>query len=241
MKIVEGCASDIGSVRESNQDRVCCMRFDQGGESIGLFAVCDGIGGLEHGEIASSLLTDHMKEWFENLISWVDIGKTEPAILFSHLKDAAESWNEELCRWRAEHNVKTGSTMSLLLLVQRRYYIIHVGDSRVYRYRENFLEQLTTDNSVARLTNGKMKAYLNNYVGKQEQLWFQALEGTVEKADLFIVCSDGLYHHLLPQDLEALDNRRCQDDLNRLCANLVQTMMQRGEKDNISVCLALAE
>ena len=241
MKIRGGCASDIGSVRSVNQDAVCCRLFHKRKESIALCAVCDGVGGLEHGEMSSSLLVESMDEWFGELMSWLDISKTDPEVLFSHLKDAAESWNDAICRLCQEQNLKTGSTMSLLLLVQQRYYIVHVGDSRIYRYRRGILEQLTMDDSVTRLKTGQMKSYLNNYMGKQDQLWFQALEGDIEKEDIFMLCSDGLYHHLIQSDIEALCGKHRRKDLNRFCADMIQSMIERGEKDNISVCVAIAE
>lgn len=241
MKIGGGCASDIGSVRKVNQDAVCCRLFNRRKESIALCAVCDGVGGLEHGEMASSLLVECMKEWFEELMSWLDFSKTDPEVLFSHLKDAAESWNEEVCRLSQSQNIKTGSTMSLLLLVQQRYYIVHVGDSRIYRYRKDTLEQLTVDDSVARLKDGQMKSYLNNYMGKQDQLWFQALAGDIEKEDIFMLCSDGLYHHLIQADIEMLRDKHWRKDINRFCVNMIQSMIERGEKDNISVCVVIAE
>ena len=57
--------------------------------------------------------------------------------------------------------------MSLFMLVRNYYFIIQVGDSRVYLYREKRLHQLTVDASTTKLKNGRMKQYLNNYLGSQ--------------------------------------------------------------------------
>ena len=241
VKIKGGSASNIGSVRDVNQDAVCCRFFHQGKETAALFAVCDGVGGLEHGEMASAFLVRCMEEWFEELMSWLVISRTEPEVLFSHLKDAVECWNEELCQFCVKQNIKTGSTLSLLFLVRHRYYIIHVGDSRVYRYRKEALEQLTVDDSVARLKTGRMKNYLDNYMGMREQLWFQALEGTAEKGDIFVACSDGFYHHLTETDLSAVRRKHWKRNPDKFCDEMVRIMMDRGERDNISVCFALVE
>lgn len=62
--------------------------------------------------------------------------------------------------------------MSLFMLVRNYYFIIQVGDSRVYLYREKRLHQLTVDASTTKLKNGRMKQYLNNYLGKSDELWF---------------------------------------------------------------------
>ncbi len=241
MKIRGGSASDIGSVRNINQDAVCCRYLKQGKEELALCAVCDGVGGLEHGERASAFLVQRMEAWFEEVASWLAIPETETEVLFSHLKDGIECWNEELCQMCQRENLKTGSTLSLLLLIRHRYYIVHVGDSRVYRYRECTLEQLTMDDSVARLKTGQMKSYLNNFMGKQEQLWFQALAGNAEKGDIFVVCSDGFYHHLMESDVERIHEKRWKKNLDGFCREMIRTMMERGERDNISACVAVVE
>lgn len=213
----------------------------QGKEELALCAVCDGVGGLEHGERASAFLVQRMEAWFEEVVSWLAIPETETEVLFSHLKDGIECWNEELCQMCRRENLRTGSTLSLLLLIRHRYYIVHVGDSRVYRYRECTLEQLTMDDSVARLKTGQMKSYLNNFMGKQEQLWFQALEGNAEKGDIFVVCSDGFYHHLMESDVERIHEKRWKKNLDGFCREMIRTMMERGERDNISACVAVVE
>ena len=241
MKIRGGSASDIGSVRNVNQDAVCYRYLKQGKEELALCAVCDGVGGLEHGERASAFLVQRMEAWFEEVISWLAIPETETEVLFSHLKDGIECWNEELCQMCRRENLRTGSTLSLLLLIRHRYYIVHVGDSRVYRYRECTLEQLTMDDSVARLKTGQMKSYLNNFMGKQEQLWFQALEGNAEKGDIFVVCSDGFYHHFMESDVERIHEKRWKKNLDGFCREMIRTMMDRVEGDNISACVAVVE
>lgn len=241
MKIRGGSASDIGSVRNVNQDAVCYRYLKQGKEGFALCAVCDGVGGLEHGEMASAFLVRRMEVWFEELVSWLAISEVETEVLFSHLKDGIECWNEELCQMCQRENLKTGSTLSLLLLIRHRYYIVHVGDSRVYRYRDYILEQLTMDDSVARLKTGQMKSYLNNYMGKQERLWFQALEGDTEKGDVFLVCSDGFYHHLTESDMGRIHEKRWKKNLDGFCNEMIRTMMERGERDNISACVAVVE
>ncbi len=236
MIIRGGCASDVGSSRTVNQDAIFYRQQMQGKEEFALCAVCDGVGGLEHGEVASAFLVTRMEAWFEETVAWMDIGRADSGLLFSHLKDAAESWNEEIRQLCRERNLKTGSTMSILCLLRDKYYIIHVGDSRIYRCRGKGLEQLTVDDSVARLKAGRMKNYLSNYMGKEETLWFQALEGSVESGDLFLVCSDGLYHQLGEQDIsELLQLHKKNSNIDEICRHMIRLMISRGESDNISL------
>ncbi len=236
MKIRGGCWSEIGH-RSVNQDAVIYHQLIQGTNCFVLGMVCDGVGGLERGEIASAFLTGKADMWFKEVSKWLDIARNDTDILFSHLKDAAELWNEELCCICQDIGIRTGSTMSLLMLVRDKYYIIHVGDSRIYRYRGG-MEQLTIDASIACMKNGRMKNYLENYMGKGKELRFQAVEGTIQEGDLFLVCSDGLYHRLREEDIVHIV-RECEEgeEIEALCRRVIMQMLERGEKDNISLCI----
>ena len=98
----------------------------------------------EQGELASALIIGEIREWFQEVTAWLDISTVNPAVLFAHLKDGAENWNEKLREFCQREDIRTGTTMSLLLIIREHYYIIHVGDSRIYRYHDG-LEQLTMD------------------------------------------------------------------------------------------------
>lgn len=235
MRIRGSYSSDIGR-REVNQDAVLYCDMVQKENGFALCAVCDGVGGLEHGELASGFLESRIRSWFEDVSKWLDAARVETGVLFSHLKDAAELWNEELWQQCREKGMRMGSTMSLLMIIRDRYCIVHVGDSRIYRCRGNALEQLTADDSVAREKNGRVKNYLSNYMGKEESLQFQAMEGTVMDGDLFMVCSDGFYHHLTGEDISELQRiYKKNSKIDEICRRMVQMMIERGERDNVSL------
>ena len=201
MKIYTACQSDIGTTRTSNQDAVWCDDVEVHGTHIVISAVCDGIGGLEQGERASSLVIQNMKQWFQEMLSWIDVEKCEKDIIFSHLKDAAEEWNDIIRTIQKSEGIRTGTTMSVFLMLQKTYFILQVGDSRVYHY-QNTLNQLTTDATVTRFVNGKTQQLLSNYMGKEDELWFSCVTGEVEKGDLFFLCGDGFYHQLKEDDIK---------------------------------------
>ena len=241
MRMYGGHTSHRGNTRKNNQDAVFLQCVEQKGEYFALGAVCDGIGGMEQGELASALIIGEIREWFQEVTAWLDISTVNPAVLFAHLKDGAENWNEKLREFCQREDIRTGTTMSLLLIIREHYYIIHVGDSRIYRYHDG-LEQLTMDACVATMKNGRVKNYLDNYMGKSGELWFQALEGTVTGGDMFLFCSDGFYHRMTEEDLDAVyrENRK-KVDLTESCERMVDTMMTRGERDNISLGIIIME
>lgn len=232
--VTGGCATSIGAVREVNQDAIMLRTIQQKGETLAVGIICDGIGGLEHGELASQTVIRAAEEWFDSISEWIDVVHAEAQIIFSHLKDAAEEWNTLVRELIESECIRTGTTMSAIMLLRNQYFIVHVGDSRIYRYRQE-LEQLTLDESIARACEGRMKLYLDNFLGKQDELSFMTYEGELEKGDLFLYGSDGFYHKLTQEDVEQLDIRPRKTDMNVLCEDMIQTMIHRGERDNISV------
>lgn len=238
MRIFGGKSTYVGTVREINQDCVVYESTSQNGDTFTLLAVCDGIGGLEKGEVASAIVAEEIKKWYRSICAWIDISEADSSIIFSHLKDAAEEWNRMVYDYQLQNNIRMGTTMSLLMILRNTYYIIQVGDSRVYLYKNRELSQLTIDASVSRLKNGRMKQYLDNFVGKAEELWFTSLVGTIEDGNLFLVCSDGLYHHLKDNDLEKSFSLCLDGKSDDECSRLIDEMMSRGETDNISAVIA---
>lgn len=236
MKLVGGYATCVGNTRKINQDAVLFRSTEREGQYFILLAVCDGIGGLEQGEVASSLVVSLASQWYESVMGWMDIGGINPEILSAHLKDAAEEWNRSVCEYRNLQHVNMGTTLSLIMIIKNRYYIIHVGDSRVYLYRRRKLFQLTRDAIIIQMKNGRRKTYLENFMGREGELRFTLSEGKICKGDLFLVCSDGFYHCLDSGDVRRLyKNTGDEGRLNAGCRELIDDMIRRGERDNISV------
>lgn len=236
MKLIGGIRTDIGRFREVNQDSVLFCSKEVAGDNFAVLAVCDGVGGLEKGEVASNMITKKISQWYEEVTSWVDINNVDPELLFSHMKDAAEIWNDELVEYNKCNGICTGTTMSLLMIIRDYYYIVQVGDSRIYLFDNMMLGQLTVDATVSKMKNGKLKQYLDNFMGKDNPLWFTTVSGQVKEGDLFIACSDGGYHYLISNDVEAVyDLLNSENEVNLSCGKLINEMILRGEKDNISI------
>ena len=242
MKLLQGFYSDVGNTRKVNQDSILCRLVENKKNAFAIVAVCDGIGGLEHGEIASRIVCECINETFDEIAAWIDVNTVDADIIVSHLKDAVEEANERVFDYKTMHGMQMGTTMSLLIVLREYYYIIQVGDSRVYLMRSDFLRQLTVDATVSSMASGRMKTYLNNYMGKDTDVWYTVADGSIRKEDLFVVCCDGFYHNLKVDDL-AFDRKIFNNagKANEKCAELVRLMMDRGDKDNITVGMLYAK
>ena len=234
MRLNGGCATDVGNTRAVNQDAIFFRCVKKRSQYFALGAVCDGIGGLTHGELASQKVINAVAQWFEGVTEWMDIDKIETDILFSHFKDAAEEWNGEVRELICDNGFMTGTTMSALMIIRDRYYIIHVGDSRICLYHDE-LWQLTEDETTVKAAAGKMKRYLSNYMGKEDTLRFTTVEGVVREGDMFLYGSDGLFHCLEADDVgEIYHNCSMKKNLYKECTRLIEEIKRRGERDNIS-------
>lgn len=232
MKIIGACVSDIGSIREENQDCIFQKVIRHGGQRIAVGAVFDGIGGLACGKDAAELLQEKLSAWVANMEKCRIASDAE--VLFAHFKDEAETLNAALCKYMKNKQIISGSTMSALMIVGNRYLLIQVGDSRIYRF-SHLLEQITKDEVCCRKEDGCYVNGLANYMGKKEELSFLEYQGKVSDRELFLFCSDGFYHHMKPSDVEEIWNAKwTEKKLKMKLGELIHTMIRRGEQDNLS-------
>lgn len=237
---IEGCCfTNIGTTREINQDAIIFINQKKQKGNFALGAICDGIGGLEHGEVASGIVCDGLAKWYEDVKEWIDIKKVDETIIYCHLKDTIEVLNQKVLDYYKANGVRTGTTMSLIMILRQKFYIIQVGDSRIYRYRKH-LQQLTEDETIVDYSGERCKKYLANFMGKAEVLKFSSVTGKIRAGDHFLFCSDGLYHRLLESDFDKKQLYYAStEELHHFCHDLVENMKERGETDNLSAGLII--
>ena len=237
MRFISGCATSCGGYRRINEDSI--FLSTKGSFAFGV--VCDGIGGLDRGELASTFVTNAADEWFKSLTEWLEPETADTDIIFSHLRDAAEDWNYRLFNYIRAEGIHTGTTMSCIALLRDKGIIIHVGDSRIYKFqKDSGLSQLTVDMIFSRMKDGRMKSYLENYAGRQEDLSYIPIPLDVAANELYIFGSDGFYHNFTEDDAALLYQKLSSGDSpTALCHELIAEMMSRGERDNVSIGVIL--
>lgn len=240
-RVKGGFATDKGNSKEINQDDIIIRCFRQNGELFLLGAVCDGIGGLEKGEVASRIVVNGINAWFDDITQRIDVINENIEVIISLLNSAVQQWNYAVKRYNDENGVRSGTTMSLIMIKKNDFYIVHVGDSRIYRCNL-YLEQLTNDEVVVKNENGEAKYYLSNYMGRDYDLLYHSLVGTIEHGDKFLFCSDGFYHSFSNEDMGRYIARyQCGNSIYEICRDAIFDMMGRQEMDNISVGMLFFE
>ncbi len=231
--------SDVGIAKEINEDSLIYKVADRGTGFAGIFAIADGVGNLQKGELASSITVTEIIQWWEQ--DFMN-NSEDLEYLKQTLYAAVETANHKLVDLEFTNHLKTASTLSVLFLYDDNCVIYNVGDSRIYRYTHGLMkskmEQLTKDHSreIEKEVNGARikKNVLTEYIGKKTRLSILQKEQRVAIGDIYIVCSDGIYKTMSNDSIGDII-RKYRNDMVKICSELVSHAKKNLETDNISV------
>ena len=207
--------------RQSNMDSLLLKSRLIAGKNAMLAVVCDGVGSLAEGAFASGTAVVMLGKWFDQLQAAERIGLI--------MRDTILGINSYIMMEANNNNYNTASTLSAILLVENDFYIVHIGDSRVYCYSGNGLSALTSDDVSQ---SGK----LTGYIGKRDDIFLQYLEGAAD-GKVFLVCSDGLYKLMDEGFMASKMEMRTKRSMKEAVKVLPQYVIERGELDNITFAI----
>jgi serine/threonine protein phosphatase PrpC len=256
ISLVVGSGTDPGIRRKHkpNEDsilQILATNFDHGRPlPVGLFVVADGMGGHASGQEASQLaiqvLSDSVMSAVRN-----DIGDEEA--LEQLLADAAYHANLAIHECNLQEKKFMGTTVTAALVVGTTAYIVNVGDSRAYLYRQcDGLTQLTRDHSVvARLVEENMiqpdeiythprRNEIYRCLGERESVEVDTFMVPLQAGDSLLLCSDGLWEMVRDPDIQAilqstLDLTSSEITTSQASTELIEAALKGGGLDNISV------
>lgn len=249
MNFMVAANSDVGIKKSTNQDSLLIKVAQTNLGKVCLCAVCDGMGGLSKGELASAAVIRTMEYWFENTFPAMLRRGFRPEDLKLQWDNMVLGQNQVLAAYAACHGIRMGTTIVALLIVNDYYYIMNVGDSRAYLLSDR-LYQLTRDQSfiqyeldAGRITeeeagNHPRRNVLLQCVGASETVIPDFYEGPVYPDNVFVLCSDGFHHIITPEEIyEQLNPSVLVDErvMTDHAAWLTELSKQRREADNISV------
>lgn len=230
--------TDVGRSRNHNEDAIGWRQV------LGLAVLADGMGGHNAGEVASRIAVDTVIEVFEQT------DPARPADVDSLCREAAGLANAAIYSRATEDPdcQGMGTTLVMACFEDDGLTVAHVGDSRLYRFRDGELETLTSDHSLVQemidsgfLTEEEASRSANRNMitralGVEEKVDVDVARQQCQAGDIYLLCSDGL------NDLVARDDIRDilaagGGELQLLCQALVDKANARGGLDNISVIL----
>ena len=214
----------------------------------GLFAVCDGMGGAAHGELASEVAVQALEKYFKQIQQDNSFDK----LCSSYIDDA----NTKICREIEKRGgVSIGTTLVLLSISNTKAQICNIGDSRIYRIRGGKMSQLSIDHTQMRLlieigtlTPEKARSHPDRHVLTQHLGIFpkdMVIKPYLPKAfnvkdgDMFLLCSDGLTEVLEDSEIQGLviQGQTQNQTAVEIANNLTTAALQEGGKDNVTVII----
>lgn len=209
MDIQVSSHTDIGDKKQTNQDSILAKTGTVDGRTVGLYIVADGCGGLAFGEEISNLAVTHFSRiWKNELRQVLNKKKYKDEEINGLLEKAIAEINVGAKTFGTQVESKVGSTLSLLLTIDKRYYIKNVGDSRIYLKRKGKMIQLTEDQSLVAdmIRNGeltkeeaknfKQKNVLTMCIGVFDDIKTYSKTGRIKSKDVFVLCCDGVHNNV---------------------------------------------
>ncbi|MEH6652236.1 MAG: bifunctional protein-serine/threonine kinase/phosphatase [Motiliproteus sp.] len=193
------------------------------------FAMADGISSSEVSQIASeTAVKNFLDDYFCTSDAWSVKQSVQRVINASNSWLHAQSQNS---RYRHDKDKGYVCTLSALVIKSTRVHVFHVGDTRVYRLRNQALEQLTHDH---RLWVSQDKSYLSRALGVELQLELDHVTLTAQVGDIFILATDGVYESSDSQFIIDTINVHS-DDLDQAARAIVEQAYQQGSTDNLTI------
>ena len=254
MRFIATADTDIGISKDTNQDSVLIKHAMADGKEILLAVVCDGMGGLSKGELASATVIRAFAKWFDEELPF-ELENVDLQVIGAKWSLLLKELNAQILEYSKENGIEgVGTTFSGILFIDDQYVIGHVGDTRIYHIGSS-MTQLTTDQTfVAReISRGTMtleqaktdkrRNLLLQCIGASKVVEPQIICGKTEKG-AYMLCSDGFRHEITEAEIyESLNpiNLMNKDAMHNNAKYLIEQNKNREEKDNISVLLIKAE
>ena len=241
--------TDIGNVKKTNQDSILVKHAAYNNKEVLMAIVCDGMGGLSRGELASATVIRACDKWFDQMLPF-ELENPDLNVIGGKWAVILKELNADLLKFSKIQGQSMGTTFSGIIFIDDSYLIVHVGDSRVY-YLGSGITQLTKDQTfVAReIEKGKMtqeqaktdkrRNMLLQCVGASAQVIPDAIIDKVETG-AYLLCSDGFRHVISEEEIfESLNPVNCinKQSMHSNTRYLIDLVKQRHERDNISAVL----
>ena len=257
MKIGSCACTQKGYGKKNNQDALLLKVAVLNKDRIVFAVLCDGMGGLENGEIASAQAIRTMERWFNDDFSEIIEVNQKKTGCGNSITDAVkESWKKRITQLNIQltgygrlHEKKLGTTILAVLLIEQTYLVMHIGDCRLYYTVNGQREQLTVDQTYVQnlvesgvLTQEEAEEHAQAHVllqcvGASQTVIPEFYEGKLEHKMSFLLCSDGFWKKADMKKVYEMMQRSCRMTDSRMEKKIEQKISrcrQKGEQDDIS-------
>ena len=249
MDFIISASTDAGIAKKNNQDSLMVKELSIEGEQVTLAVLCDGVGGLSKGEVASATVVHAFDRWFMERFPTIIHEKNLYDVLCDDWAKLLDIYNVKIMNYGSQNGISLGTTVTAALLMRDHYYVVNVGDSRTYLI-DDALRQITKDQTIVNyeLERGMItpqqaetdsrKNILLQCVGVSGQLIPDFFTGVLQPDVAFLLCSDGFRHMISAEEIyERFQPNELVDAevMKSRQLELIEMNKARMEKDNISV------
>ncbi len=249
MNFIISAITDIGNTKSTNQDSVGGRVFTTHMGKMVFVVLCDGMGGLAKGEVASGTVVNDFMKWSETRLPILcREGITDDKIV-AEWTDLVTVENEKIKNYGRKCGINLGTTIVAALFSKERYYIINVGDSRAYELFKD-VKVITKDQTfvereveLGHLTReqadvDERRSILLQCIGASDNVYPDFFFGQTVRNAVYMFCSDGFRHEITEQEIfeklqpaVMLSEESMKNNMNQL----IMLNKQRLERDNITV------
>ena len=248
MQFMIAASTDVGIVKKTNQDSYLVKRLNTPIGEVVFAVLCDGMGGLQKGEVASATIVKAFEHWaVERLPKCAQTAIQDSDIRRDWL-DLVNTYNEKIKLYGQQLGVSLGTTVTAILLTPNRYFILNVGDTRAYEISDS-VRLLTKDQTVvareveqgllteAEARRDKRRSVLLQCIGASKVVYPDLFFGETKLNAVYLLCSDGFRHEITVEELSAYLTPDMMTDslvLKRQIDSLIELNKQRMERDNLT-------
>ena len=249
MNFIVSAVTDIGMTKDTNQDSYNVRVFDTEQGKMVFAVLCDGMGGLAKGEVASASLVKAFCNWADTKLPVLATARIQDGDIRNDWTNIAISYNEKIKIYGKKCGVSLGTTVTAILLTSERYYIINVGDTRAYEITDA-VRVLTKDQTVVAreveqgnlteeqaLTDSR-RSVLLQCIGASDVVYPDMFFGDVQNDAVYMLCSDGFRHEITSEEIYTYLNANVmtsEETMRQNMETLIAFNKQRQERDNITV------
>ena len=241
--------TDIGLAKDKNQDSYNVRIYHTPQGPLVFAILCDGMGGLSKGEVASATVVKAFCTWLEKRLPVLWESDDFAQKLCCEWIHIVESCNKKIQLYGQNQGISLGTTVTAVLFTTDTYYFIHVGDTRIYEITDSLLllakdqTLIAREIELGRLTieqaqNDPRQHILIQCVGASQEIYPEFKMGKIKENAVYILCSDGFRHKVSEEEMyKELNSTRIMDseEMKAHMKGLVELSKQRQEKDNITV------
>lgn len=252
MNFLTATHTDVGTRKKTNQDSMIIMQAETNLGNVLFASVCDGMGGLAKGEVASAAMVNAFARWFEKdlpaLLEQNVDGTVQEESLWKQWSELIDSTSRSIEAYGRDIHIALGTTAVGVLVVGEDYYTLNVGDSRVYLLADN-IYQLTKDQTyVQREMDAGRMTFEQTLTDPQRSVLLQCIgasqivrpvfsHGKTAAGHVFMLCCDGFRHVITPQEFYQAFHPSQMTNENIMKQRLIEMTklnIDRREDDNIS-------